>query len=151
CTRLPLDRGSRSGPPVELSGPGGTGRLSARCSVMTGSNVRKPHPFAWDDPFLFERQLSEDERLIRDAAGAYARERLLPRVVDAFRDERFDREIMTELGGLGLLGPTLPVAHGGAGASYVVYGLVAREIERIDSGYRSAMSVQSSLVMYPIS
>ncbi len=114
--------------------------------------TRKPAraEFVWEDPFLLEDQLTEDERMIRDAARAYAQERLMPRVISAFRDERFDREIMTEMGELGLLGATLPEEYGGAGANYVAYGLVAREIERVDSGYRSAMSVQSSLVMYPI-
>jgi glutaryl-CoA dehydrogenase len=106
--------------------------------------------FDWEDPLHLEEQLSEDERMIRDAARAYAQERLMPRVISAFRDERFDREIMNEMGELGLLGSTLPEDYGGSGASYVAYGLVAREIERVDSGYRSAMSVQSSLVMHPI-
>lgn len=106
--------------------------------------------FQWDDAFYLEDQLSEEERMIRDAARAYAQDKLMPRVLSAYREERFDREIMTEMGALGLLGPTTPEAYGGAGTNYVTYGLVAREIERIDSGYRSAMSVQSSLVMYPI-
>ncbi len=106
--------------------------------------------FVWDDPFLLEDQLTEEERLARDAAHAYAQERLMPRALEANRRERFDREIMTEMGALGLLGATLPPKYGCAGASYVVYGLMAREVERVDSGYRSAMSVQSSLVMHPI-
>jgi len=106
--------------------------------------------FDWSDPLLLDSQLDEAERMARDAARAYAREKLLPRVVSAFRDERFDREIMNEMGALGLLGPTVAEAYGGAGASYVTYGLIAREIERVDSGYRSALSVQSSLVMHPI-
>ena len=106
--------------------------------------------FIWDDPFLLEDQLTEEERLARDAAHAYAQERLMPRALEANRRERFDREIMTEMGALGLLGATLPPKYGCAGASYVVYGLMAREVERVDSGYRSAMSVQSSLVMHPI-
>ncbi|MGQ7792840.1 acyl-CoA dehydrogenase [Faunimonas sp. B44] len=106
--------------------------------------------FRWDDPFLIEEQLSEEERLIMEAARVYAQDRLLPRVVSAYREERFDREIMVEMGALGFLGPTIPADYGGAEASYVVYGLVAREVERVDSGYRSAMSVQSSLVMHPI-
>jgi len=106
--------------------------------------------FQWDDPFLLEEQLSEDERLVRDTARAYAQDKLMPRVISAFRDERFDRDIMYELGELGLLGPTIPDEYGGAGVNHVCYGLVAREIERVDSGYRSAMSVQSSLVMHPI-
>ena len=106
--------------------------------------------FQWDDPLDLASRLTEDERMVADAARSYARERLLPRVVSAWRDERFDREIMTEMGALGFLGPTLPEAYGGAGVNHIAYGLIAREIEAIDSGYRSAMSVQSSLVMYPI-
>ncbi len=106
--------------------------------------------FKWDDPFFLDEQLSEDERLIRDAARAYAQEKLLTRVKQAYRDESFDREIMNEMGELGLLGPTLPEKYGCSAVNYVSYGLVAREIERVDSGYRSAMSVQSSLVMHPI-
>jgi len=106
--------------------------------------------FKWDDPFFLDDQLSEDERLIKGAARAYAEEKLLPRVRSAYREERFDREIMNEMGELGLLGPTLPEKYGCSNVNYVSYGLVAREIERIDSGYRSAMSVQSSLVMHPI-
>ncbi len=106
--------------------------------------------FLWDDPFLIDAQLSEDERMIRDAARDYAQDRLQPRVLEAYREERFDAEIMTEMGELGLLGPTVPEQYGGAGVGYVAYGLVAREIERVDSGYRSMMSVQSSLVMHPI-
>jgi glutaryl-CoA dehydrogenase len=106
--------------------------------------------FRWEDPLDLEGRLSEEERLIADAARDYARERLLPRIVSAFADERFDREVMTEMGELGFLGATIPEAYGGAGASHVAYGLIAREIEAVDSAYRSAMSVQSSLVMYPI-
>jgi len=106
--------------------------------------------FDWSDPLRFDAELSEEENLIREAAHDYAQEKLQPRVLSAFREERFDREIMTELGGLGFLGVTTPEEYGGAGASYVAYGLIAREVERVDSGYRSAMSVQSSLVMYPI-
>ena len=105
--------------------------------------------FQWDDPFLLESALTEEERLVRDTAQGYAQEKLLPRVLSATREERFDREIMTELGALGLLGPTIE-GYGCAGVSHVAYGLIAREIERVDSGYRSAMSVQSSLVMHPI-
>ncbi|MGI8841145.1 MAG: acyl-CoA dehydrogenase family protein, partial [Caulobacteraceae bacterium] len=106
--------------------------------------------FRWDDPLDLASRLTEDERMIGEAARAYAREKLLPRVVSAYAQERFDREIMTEMGALGFLGATLPEAYGGAGVNHVAYGLIAREIEAIDSGYRSAMSVQSSLVMYPI-
>ncbi len=104
----------------------------------------------WDDAFLLEAQLTEDEKLVRDSARAYCQDRLQPRVISAFRDERFDREIMSEMGELGLLGPTIPEEYGGPGVNHVAYGLVAREVERVDSGYRSAMSVQSSLVMHPI-
>ncbi|MCY4393607.1 MAG: acyl-CoA dehydrogenase [Rhodospirillaceae bacterium] len=107
-------------------------------------------PFQWDDPFLLDGQLGEDERMVQQTARQYCQERLQPRVLEAFRHERFDREIMNEFGELGLLGATLPERYGCAGMSYVVYGLVAREVERVDSGYRSAMSVQSSLVMHPI-
>jgi len=106
--------------------------------------------FSWEDPFLLEDQLSEEERAIRDTARAYAQEKLLPRVIEAYLEEKTDRAIFTEMGALGLLGVTLPEAYGCAGAGYVAYGLVAREIERVDSGYRSMNSVQSSLVMYPI-
>lgn len=110
----------------------------------------KSSQFQWDDPFLLELQLTDEERLIRDSARAFAGERLLPRVIDAYAHEKTDRAIFTEMGALGLLGATLPVEYGGAGASYVAYGVAAREIERVDSGYRSMMSVQSSLVIYPI-
>ncbi len=106
--------------------------------------------FAWDDPLLLDDALSEDERMIRDTARAYAQDKLLPRIVDAYARETVDRSIFPEMGELGLLGVTLPEQYGGAEASYVAYGLVAREVERVDSGYRSMMSVQSSLVMYPI-
>ena len=107
-------------------------------------------PFDWADPFLLDEQLTEDERMVRDTARAYAQDRLAPRIVDAFQHEITDPAIFREMGELGLLGPTIPEEYGGVGASYVAYGLVAREVERIDSGYRSMMSVQSSLVMYPI-
>ena len=109
----------------------------------------RPGAFRWDDALLLEDQLTEDERAVRDAAHAYCQERLLPRVVEANRHGRFDREILREMGELGLLGATLD-SHGCAGVGYVAYGLAAREVERVDSGYRSAFSVQSSLVMYPI-
>jgi glutaryl-CoA dehydrogenase len=105
--------------------------------------------FDWADPLLFEDMLGEEERLIRDSARAYCQEQLFPRVLTANREERFDREIMNEMGELGFLGSTIE-GYGCAGANYVSYGLIAREVERVDSGYRSAMSVQSSLVMYPI-
>jgi glutaryl-CoA dehydrogenase len=106
--------------------------------------------FNWEDPFSFETQLTEDERMMRDAAKAYAQDKLQPRAIDAFRDAQTDPEIFREMGAMGLLGITIPEEYGGLGGSYVSYGLAAREIERVDSGYRSMMSVQSSLVMYPI-
>jgi glutaryl-CoA dehydrogenase len=106
--------------------------------------------FAWDDPFLLETQLTDDERMIRDTAAAFAADKLAPRVEHAYLTEECDPEIFREMGAAGLLGITVPEEYGGAGAGYVAYGLVAREVERVDSGYRSMMSVQSSLVMYPI-
>lgn len=106
--------------------------------------------FHWDDPLLLNEQLSADERMVRDAAHAYAQDKLLPRVTEAFRHERTDVGIFREMGELGLLGPTIPEQYGGSGLSYVSYGLIAREVERVDSGYRSMLSVQSSLVMVPI-
>ncbi len=106
--------------------------------------------FNWEDPFLLEAQLSDEDRMIRDSSRAYAQEKLQPRVIEAFDKEQTDPGIFQEMGEMGLLGTTIPEAYGGLGASYVSYGLVAREIERVDSGYRSMMSVQSSLVMYPI-
>jgi glutaryl-CoA dehydrogenase len=106
--------------------------------------------FDWADPFFLDDQLEDDERMIRDSARAYAQDKLAPRIIDAFQNEITDPDIFREMGALGLLGPTVPEEYGGVGASYVAYGLVAREVERIDSGYRSMMSVQSSLVMYPI-
>ena len=106
--------------------------------------------FDWSDPLLLDAQLDAEERMVRDTARAYAQERLAPRVLEAFRHERTDRDIFTEMGALGLLGATIPETYGGAGLNYVAYGLIAREIERVDSGYRSMMSVQSSLVMVPI-
>jgi glutaryl-CoA dehydrogenase len=112
--------------------------------------VQKQQPFSWSDPFLLEDQLSEDERMMRDAATAFAADKLAPRVEDAYLNETTDPEIFREMGAAGLLGVTIPEEYGGIGAGYVTYGLVAREVERIDSGYRSMMSVQSSLVMYPI-
>jgi len=106
--------------------------------------------FAWDDPLRLEDQLTDDERMLRDAARAYAQDKLQPRAIAAFRDAATDPAIFREMGAMGLLGVTVPEEYGGLGASYVSYGLVAREVERVDSGYRSMMSVQSSLVMYPI-
>ena len=110
----------------------------------------KAATFVWSDPFLLEDQLSEDERMMRDAAAAFAADKLAPRVEDAYLNETTDPEIFREMGAAGLLGVTIPEEYGGIGAGYVTYGLVAREVERVDSGYRSMMSVQSSLVMYPI-
>jgi glutaryl-CoA dehydrogenase len=120
-----------------------------KLNTPEGARAR-PAPFAWDDPFLLEEQLTDEERMVRDAARDYCQAQLQPRILEANRHETFDRAILTEMGALGFLGPTIPEEHGGAGASYVAYGLIAREVERVDSGYRSAMSVQSSLVMHPI-
>ncbi len=106
--------------------------------------------FNWSDPLLLDQQLTDDERAVRDAAAAYCQDKLLPRVTEAFRNEYTDTAIFREMGELGLLGPTIPEQYGGAGLNYVCYGLIAREVERVDSGYRSMMSVQSSLVMVPI-
>ena len=106
--------------------------------------------FDWTDPFFLDQQLSDEERMVRDTARQFSRDVLLPRVIDDFREERFDPEVMQQMGQLGLLGATIPAEYGGAGVNHVAYGLAAREIEAIDSGYRSAMSVQSSLVMHPI-
>src|SRR5437660_31803 len=131
-----------------------TCRSSGSRRASTASCGRHPRMsaearFAWDDPLRLEDQLSDDERRSRDLARDYAQEKLMPRVLEANRHERFDREILREMGELGFLGSTLQ-GYGCAGVNYVSYGLVAREVERVDSGYRSAMSVQSSLVMYPI-
>jgi glutaryl-CoA dehydrogenase len=106
--------------------------------------------FDWQDPLDLEGELTEEERMVRDTARGYAQDKLAPRVLTAYREERFDREILNEMGALGLIGATLPEEYGGAGLGYVASGLITREIERVDSGYRSALSVQSSLVMYPI-
>ena len=108
------------------------------------------YPFSWSDPFLLEEQLSEEERMVRDSAAAFVAEKLAPRVEKAYLEEHTDPEIFREMGAAGLLGVTVPESYGGLGANYVTYGLIAREVERVDSGYRSMMSVQSSLVMYPI-
>jgi glutaryl-CoA dehydrogenase len=120
-------------------------------SINTPLTARsKPASFNWEDPFLLEDQLTEEERMIRDTAKAYCQSKLMPRIVEANRNEVFHRDIMNEMGELGLLGSTIPDEFGGVGANYTSYGLIAREVERVDSGYRSAMSVQSSLVMHPI-
>src|SRR5690606_13022912 len=112
--------------------------------------TRSAAQFVWNDPFLLDDQLTDEERMRRDAAPGFAADKLAPRVQEAYRAEKVEPEIFREMGEAGLLGVTVPEEYGGAGAGYVSYGLVAREIERIDSGYRSMMSVQSSLVMYPI-
>ncbi|GAA0783885.1 acyl-CoA dehydrogenase [Marinobacterium sediminicola] len=112
--------------------------------------MSSPVQFNWEDPLLLEQQLTAEERQIRDATRAYCQKSLQPRIISAFREERFDRDIYREMGQLGLLGPTISPKYGGAGISHVAYGLIAREVERVDSGYRSAMSVQSSLVMHAI-
>jgi glutaryl-CoA dehydrogenase len=111
---------------------------------------REDTAFNWEDPLDLESELTEEERMVRDTARGYAQDKLFPRVLMDNREERFDRAIVSDMGALGLLGPTIPEEYGGAGLGYVAYGLITREIERVDSGYRSAMSVQSSLVMHPI-
>src|SRR3984893_9800767 len=118
--------------------------------VRAKSDKKPAAEFVWEDPLDLEGDLSEDERLVRDTARGYAQDKLMPRILTAYREERFDREILNEMGALGLIGSTIPEEYGGPGLVYVRSGLIAREIERVDSGYRSAMSVQSSLVMYPI-
>jgi glutaryl-CoA dehydrogenase len=110
----------------------------------------KDSAFNWEDPLDLESELSEEERMVRDTARGYSQDKLFPKVIEAWRDERIDRDILREMGELGLLGPTIPEEYGGAGLGYVAYGLITREIERVDSGYRSMLSVQSSLVMFPI-
>jgi glutaryl-CoA dehydrogenase len=117
---------------------------------MNAPEKKAKAAFVWQDPLLLDQQLSEDERMVRDAAHDYCQGKLAPRVLDAFRHEKTDPKIFREMGDLGLLGPTIPAEYGGPGLSYVAYGLIAREVERVDSGYRSMMSVQSSLVMVPI-
>jgi glutaryl-CoA dehydrogenase len=118
-------------------------------SAKTGSSAARPR-FAWEDPLLLDDQLSDEERMVRDTAHDYAQEKLMPRILEANRNETFDRNVLSEMGELGLLGCTLEEEYGCAGLNHVCYGLVAREVERVDSGYRSMMSVQSSLVMHPI-
>jgi glutaryl-CoA dehydrogenase len=115
-----------------------------------GKTSLKDAPFSWEDPLDLEGELAEEERMVRDTTRGYAQDKLFPKIVEANRHERFDRNIISDMGVLGLLGPTIPQEYGGAGLGYVSYGLIAREVERVDSGYRSAMSVQSSLVMHPI-
>jgi glutaryl-CoA dehydrogenase len=123
---------------------------AAEKHAESAAPVRDDAPFNWEDPLDLEGELTEEERMVRDTARGYAQDKLFPRVLTAYREERFDRGIMSEMGALGLLGPTVPEEYGGAGLGYVAYGLITREVERVDSGYRSAMSVQSSLVMHPI-
>ncbi len=125
-------------------------QAAANAEAPASSKPATRPTFAWEDPLLLEDQLEEDERLVRDTARDYCQEKLMPRALQAHREERFDREIMNELGALGMLGSTLPEEYGCAGVNHVCYGLVAREVERVDSSYRSALSVQSSLVMHPI-
>src|SRR5918992_116334 len=117
---------------------------------MNAPDRKAKAQFVWDDPLLLEQQLTQDERMVREAAQAYCQGKLAPRVLEAFRSEKTDPRIFREMGALGMLGPTIPAEYGGPGLNYVSYGLIAREVERIDSGYRSMMSVQSSLVMLPI-
>ncbi|HEX6321977.1 MAG TPA: acyl-CoA dehydrogenase [Burkholderiales bacterium] len=117
---------------------------------MNAPEKKAKAQFVWDDPLLLDQQLTEDERMVRDAARAYCQDKLAPRVLEAFRNEKTDPRIFREMGALGLLGPTIPAEYGGPGLNYVSYGVIAREVERVDSGYRSMMSVQSSLVMLPI-
>lgn len=124
--------------------------MNAEAPILKAKDAPDLGSFDWADPFRLSQQLSEDERMIQSSAAAYAQEKLAPRVVSAFAEEETDTSIFQEMGDMGLLGVTLPEEYGGLGGSYVSYGLVAREVERIDSGYRSMMSVQSSLVIYPI-
>ena len=119
-------------------------------TATTPSGSSETLRFQWDDPLLLDDALNEDERMVRDMARAYCQDKLIPRVLEANRNETFDRDIMSEFGELGMLGSTLPEDYGCAGVNHVCYGLIAREVERVDSGYRSALSVQSSLVMWPI-
>ncbi|MEP4198625.1 MAG: acyl-CoA dehydrogenase [Aliishimia sp.] len=124
--------------------------MNAETPTLRAKDAPDLGQFDWEDPLRLRQQLSEDENMIADSARAYATEKLAPRIIEAFADERTDADIFREMGDMGLLGTTIPEEYGGLGGSYVAYGLVAREVERIDSGYRSMMSVQSSLVMYPI-
>ena len=110
----------------------------------------KDAAFVWEDPLDLEGELTEDERMVRNTTRGFAQSYLMPRITEAYRDETYDPGMLPEMGKLGLLGPTIPEQYGGAGLGYVSYGLITRELERVDSGYRSSMSVQSSLVMYPI-
>ena len=124
-------------------------QAAEKLNIQKPGSIKDAH-FNWEDPLDLEGQLTEEERMVQDTARGYAQDKLMPRVLAAYRDETVDRDILPEMGALGLLGPTIPEEYGGAGLGYVAYGLITREIERVDSGYRSIMSVQSSLVMYPI-
>jgi glutaryl-CoA dehydrogenase len=124
-------------------------QAAEKLNVQRPGSIKDAH-FNWEDPLDLEGELTEEERMVRDTARGYSQDKLMPRVIEAYRDEKIDRELLPEMGALGLLGPTIPEEYGGAGLGYVAYGLITREIERVDSGYRSTLSVQSSLVMYPI-
>ncbi|HWV42328.1 acyl-CoA dehydrogenase [Pseudorhodoplanes sp.] len=124
-------------------------QAAEKLNVQRPGSIKDAH-FNWEDPLDLEGELTEEERMVRDTARGYSQDKLMPRVLEAYRDEKVDRELLPEMGALGLLGPTIPEEYGGAGLGYVAYGLITREIERVDSGYRSTLSVQSSLVMYPI-
>lgn len=141
---------TRAGAPAGPARDPPTHRETTERDTMSHASKAAKAAFHWDDPLLLDQQLTDDERAVRDAARAYCQDRLAPRVLEAFRHEQTDVAIFREMGELGLLGPTIPEEYGGAGLNYVCYGLVAREVERVDSGYRSMMSVQSSLVMVPI-
>ena len=124
-------------------------QAAEKLAVTRPGSIKDAH-FNWEDPLDLEGLLTEEERMVRDTARGYAQDKLMPRVIEAYREEKVDRTLLPEMGALGLLGPTLPEEYGGAGLGYVAYGLINREIERVDSGYRSTLSVQSSLVMHPI-
>src|SRR6188474_734646 len=127
--------------------PGSSRRAGPPAAIPA---MLKDTAFVWEDPLDLESELTEEERMVRNSARGFAQSYLMPRVVEAFRDEKYDPNLLPEMGKLGLLGPTIPEEYGGAGLGYVSYGLITRELERVDSGYRSSLSVQSSLVMYPI-
>src|SRR4249919_2884033 len=127
--------------------PGSSRRAGPPAAIPA---MLKDTAFVWEDPLDLESELTEEERMVRNSTRGFAQSYLMPRVVEAFRDEKYDPNLLPEMGKLGLLGPTIPEEYGGAGLGYVSYGLITRELERVDSGYLSSMSVQSSLVMYPI-
>ena len=124
-------------------------QVAEKLTPQRPGSIKDAH-FNWEDPLDLEGELTEEERMVRDTARGYSQDKLMPRVIEAYRNETVDRDLLPEMGALGLLGPTIPEEYGGAGLGYVAYGLITREIERVDSGYRSTLSVQSSLVMYPI-